>query len=170
MKDVSVKLPCQTGDPERFFPVSEDSSSVRRRVTKPPEDVRDECMNRCPLQAECLAIAIREDRVGIWGGTTYSQRKVLARNRRRVHCVRCEGIWSVQVGETQICLACGISWKSPLPAPPSSASPSAVSIAFDVSGLPPIPPPSAMRSSQSSSRKPSRARLRRFLPALARSR
>ncbi|MGH9060608.1 MAG: WhiB family transcriptional regulator, partial [Acidimicrobiales bacterium] len=40
---------------------------------------------RCPVRAECLAFALATDqRYGIWGGTSETDRVVIARGRRRL--------------------------------------------------------------------------------------
>lgn len=96
-----------------FFPLSEDGARREMKLTKPPVHVMDICRNRCPVQAQCLATALRNNLVGIWGGTTYSQRRVLLRSRSRARCIRCEGRWIVHYGNSGVCVACGISWRVP---------------------------------------------------------
>lgn len=63
--------PCRTGDPDRFFPGDGGWSKANRGALQ-------ECQ-RCPLIDRCLDYALQHDVRGIWGGTTYSQRRVLRR-------------------------------------------------------------------------------------------
>jgi hypothetical protein len=105
-------------DLDDFFPVSEDSNKVHVRTVKVPLGIYQMCMNRCPVQLECLATAIKDNRVGIWGGTTYAQRRAMLRSRMRAKCIRCGGGWMVRYSESGICLACGFSWRVPSRAKP----------------------------------------------------
>lgn len=63
---------CRWVDPELFYPVSESDAGPAKEVCA-----------RCAVQAPCLefAMAAREWE-GVWGGTTGSERRALARRRR----------------------------------------------------------------------------------------
>ena len=63
-------------DPEWFFPISEQDTETIERATA--------ICAQCPVQAECLAWAMRPEapeRAGIWGGLTEWQRWTYATRR-----------------------------------------------------------------------------------------
>jgi WhiB family redox-sensing transcriptional regulator len=66
-------------DPDLFFPVSESGLSTQQVA-----DVKAVCA-RCPVTADCLSWALREEPAGIWGGTTPEERRRLRRARRPAH-------------------------------------------------------------------------------------
>jgi WhiB family redox-sensing transcriptional regulator len=71
---VKTKLPCQTVDPELFFPVG----------TTGPAQIQAELAKtfcaRCPLEVECLTWALEHHiDSGIWGGTTELERRDMVR-------------------------------------------------------------------------------------------
>lgn len=109
------------GDLDDFFPVSEDSNKVHLKITQPPLGIYNLCVNRCPVQAECLGVALKDNHVGIWGGTTYSQRRIMLRSRVRAKCIRCLGTEMVRHSGAGICLSCGFSWRIP-PMLPTTAT------------------------------------------------
>lgn len=57
---------CQTTNPDWFF--KEDTASVKatKGICKP-----------CKVRTRCLAHALEHDEVGVWGGTTYAERRAL---------------------------------------------------------------------------------------------
>lgn len=61
---------CRQVDPELFFPSKGESAAPARAVCA-----------RCPVQAECLMFAlqfpVRNDISGVYGGTTFRQRRRL---------------------------------------------------------------------------------------------
>jgi hypothetical protein len=60
---------CRGANIEEFFPL---------RISKDNSDRISKVMNlcdTCPVNAECLYDAVWHDSVGIWGRTTYRQRK-----------------------------------------------------------------------------------------------
>lgn len=62
---------CAQTDPDAFYP--EKGGSVR--------EAKAVC-NRCPVTAECLDYAIRRDeRYGVWGGTTERERRAIKRSQ-----------------------------------------------------------------------------------------
>ena len=66
--------PCAETDPEIYFPEKGcNGSEVRLAIN---------ICKRCEFQAPCLEYALQEPQEGIWGGTTYQQRKRLRRLRR----------------------------------------------------------------------------------------
>ncbi len=68
-----VDLPCQTGDPERFFAESPEVI----------EAAKLECQ-ACPLVEACLAGALaRREPHGVWGGEWFVNGDVVARKRPR---------------------------------------------------------------------------------------
>ncbi len=68
---------CRTVDPDIFFPVApgkEDSAGPAKAVCR-----------RCPVRANCLAVALeRDEMIGIWGGLTTRERRLLVR-RKALH-------------------------------------------------------------------------------------
>jgi WhiB family redox-sensing transcriptional regulator len=74
---------CSTTDPEIFFPQDVEFNG---RTTASPKyhnlAAAKELCSKCPLQIQCLEYAIRNSEMGIWGGTTESQREGLRRSRR----------------------------------------------------------------------------------------
>lgn len=62
--------PCQSSDPEMWFPESSWSGTSQAAAL---------CRTVCPVRDQCLAYAIlAEERYGIWGGMNAASRK----NRR----------------------------------------------------------------------------------------
>lgn len=62
---------CWDTDPDVFFPVREEDVGAALAI----------CAT-CPVQSECLTYALRNEGVGIWGGTTESERRKLRRRYR----------------------------------------------------------------------------------------
>lgn len=54
---------CAQADPDAWFP------DPGQRNDKPKTICRS-----CPVQAECLAYAVENDEMGIWGGTSETER------------------------------------------------------------------------------------------------
>lgn len=67
--------PCaEHPDPEIFFPLpSAPLAKIREAL---------DCCDVCPVAQACLDIAVRENREGIWGGTTANQRRRMRAGRR----------------------------------------------------------------------------------------
>jgi WhiB family transcriptional regulator, redox-sensing transcriptional regulator len=65
---------------------------------------------QCPVQAECLNWALVRDEWGTWGGTSVQDRKALRRGIVRKMCPACGNRRPQGDGETQVCMACGLSW------------------------------------------------------------
>ncbi|MGH3168332.1 MAG: WhiB family transcriptional regulator [Trebonia sp.] len=63
-------------DPDLFFPVSESGLAARQVAA-----AKSVCA-KCPVADDCLAWALREESVGVWGGTTPEERRLLRRTRR----------------------------------------------------------------------------------------
>lgn len=64
---------CRSEDPELFFPVSDDGSSLLQI-----ERARRIC-HRCPVLRECRGWALRNgERDGVWGGLTPRQRREMS--------------------------------------------------------------------------------------------
>lgn len=69
---------CRDVDPELFFPLRSDDPSAEAKAV----------CNRCPIKARRAQHALdRPLLVGVWGGTTESERKNLRRRRQR--CPNC---------------------------------------------------------------------------------
>jgi WhiB family redox-sensing transcriptional regulator len=71
MPDWQRRAACRSEDPELFFPSPGDWRTVQR--------AKAVCA-RCPVRTLCLAAALNGVTVtGIWGGTSGSERRALAR-------------------------------------------------------------------------------------------
>jgi WhiB family redox-sensing transcriptional regulator len=77
----SVRAACrdEAVDPELFFPVGEHGAE-RARV----ERAKAVCA-RCPVEAECLAHALKAGEVGVWGGTTDEERQAIRQRNQPGH-------------------------------------------------------------------------------------
>lgn len=63
---------CLHADPELFFPVSTTGPALRQ-----VEEAKRICRD-CPVQAPCLAWALRQGiSSGVWGGTTAEERRAM---------------------------------------------------------------------------------------------
>jgi Transcription factor WhiB len=71
----------------------------------------------CAVQVECLQAAQDWEAWGTWAWTSRHQRRSLARRRFRAGCPRCGEPDPAALPGYQVCLACGISWPTPLPTP-----------------------------------------------------
>jgi len=67
---------CRGLDPNLFLPVENLQKPAGARILA---EAREVC-RRCDVQAECLAFALNGREVGIWAGTTDSQRRRIVRN------------------------------------------------------------------------------------------
>jgi len=64
---------CAQTDPEAFFPEKGGATAPAKRICA-----------ACPVRAECLAWALENgERFGIWGGTSYLERRRLQRQQQR---------------------------------------------------------------------------------------
>lgn len=71
--------PCQTSDPDAWFP--EQSHTDPYANTQSYYLAKKLC-DQCPVKAQCLAYALaNEEEFGMWGGTTPRQRQAM-RDRR----------------------------------------------------------------------------------------
>ena len=70
-----TNAPCQTTDPELFFPDSTEYAKIKQAKA---------LCNQCNSKQECLsfAMSIRAD-YGIWGGLTDQERRSLRRKLQR---------------------------------------------------------------------------------------
>jgi WhiB family transcriptional regulator, redox-sensing transcriptional regulator len=69
--------PCAEVDPELYFPDKGCSNTSPKDIA-----IAKKICKTCPYMAECLAWAVANDEIGIWGGTTQKDRRVLRRQRR----------------------------------------------------------------------------------------
>jgi WhiB family redox-sensing transcriptional regulator len=103
---------CRGEDPEVFFPVGPyeaDDYGSDGEAWYPTPQAKATCA-RCPLVADCLGYALRNDLHGTWGGTSRYQRAQLRRPRRRTACPACSSRDMVVEHRHEVCLACGVSW------------------------------------------------------------
>lgn len=64
------KAVCAQVDPTLFFPRKGDSA----------QDAKQVCEG-CPVRTECLGYALDNERHGVWGGLTVTERRALKRRR-----------------------------------------------------------------------------------------
>ena len=68
---------CRQADPALFFPVSAVAGPAARQA-----EVAKAVCGPCAVRANCLAYALEARPEGIWGGTTFDERRA---ERRRPH-------------------------------------------------------------------------------------
>ncbi len=88
--------------PDVFFPEYDAPSST----AWPKENL---CA-RCPVRVECLDYAMETDQFGVWGGTSEAERRSLKRPRKRTRCIGCQSDEILEEFDSEVCLACGLSW------------------------------------------------------------
>lgn len=81
-----------------------------RYEKSPPASVR--CFSGCVVRGQCFVFALNHDFEGVWGGTTYRQRRTMQRRQRRVRCpgADCGGTDIAVQGDRATCIGCGLSW------------------------------------------------------------
>jgi WhiB family redox-sensing transcriptional regulator len=67
--------------------------------------------HQCPVINTCWEWAMRNDEEGVWGGTSAADRRAILRGGQRASCPSCRSLNLFQDSNTQICLACGTSWR-----------------------------------------------------------
>jgi WhiB family redox-sensing transcriptional regulator len=74
---------CSTADPELFFPISASGPAVRQVAR-----AKAICAH-CQIRRECLDYALDTGSVmGVWGGTTENERRLLRRRRAHARLAR----------------------------------------------------------------------------------
>lgn len=68
--------PCASTDPEAFYP--QDMDGLKTAIYYNETGAKLVCKT-CPYMVQCLEYAIKNNEIGIWGGTTEGQRKRLKR-------------------------------------------------------------------------------------------
>ncbi|MEV7387055.1 MULTISPECIES: WhiB family transcriptional regulator [unclassified Streptomyces] len=77
MDDWREHAACRAEDPDLFFPIGTTGPSLHQ--TRRAKAVCE----RCPAQEPCLRWAMEtEQTVGVWGGTTEAERRLLALRRQ----------------------------------------------------------------------------------------
>lgn len=61
---------CRDHDTELFFPLAEDGAEATAALF---------VCGTCPVRSQCLSYALEAGEVGIWGGTTETDRRALRR-------------------------------------------------------------------------------------------
>lgn len=75
---------CAQTDPEMFFPMDIDMGGGRFSAKYLSIDAAKRVCKECPLIKDCLEYALKNHEIGIWGGTTEHERKLIKkRNSRR---------------------------------------------------------------------------------------
>jgi len=76
----------------------------------PPPRARQLC-NFCHVRAECLMYALDQGiDFGVWGGMSAYQRELVGKKKARKKCPGCSATDIIVENNSEICLACGISW------------------------------------------------------------
>jgi hypothetical protein len=85
----------------------DDSSSAMVKTAK-------EYCRMCPVRIDCLQYAFdrHTETFGVWGGTTFNERKAIIRGGHRRTCPGC-GELKIVIDDhlREICLACGLTWR-----------------------------------------------------------
>jgi WhiB family redox-sensing transcriptional regulator len=68
---------CADVDPELFFPQEVEISKTKIISKYVNIAAAKKICSECPLVMDCLAYALKNAEIGIWGGTTESQRELL---------------------------------------------------------------------------------------------
>lgn len=77
------KPACAEADPESFFPEELPDGQISRRAVYPREKEAKAVCRECPYIYKCLEYALKNpELIGIWGGTTDSERTSLRRYKR----------------------------------------------------------------------------------------
>ncbi len=76
------------------------------------QDAAAKYCDRCPVRVDCLALALKTKSPDVWAGTTLIQRNAMARTRTRLTCPVCRCETLITEREYDICVACGVSWKT----------------------------------------------------------
>jgi len=72
---------CRGGNPELFFPLRESKKGAPTELAALAIAVCEQC----PVAQECLEGALeRDERFGIWGGKTTTERREMVRQRARL--------------------------------------------------------------------------------------
>ncbi len=100
------------GDGEHWATHAEESGDPTTEEDRARDAATRYC-DRCPVRVDCLALALKTKSPGIWAGTTLVQRHAMARTRTRLTCPVCKCETLITERECDICLACGLSWKTP---------------------------------------------------------
>lgn len=70
---------CKDADPDLFFADEKGEEGYDKRKTKAALEI----CSSCPVVADCFQFAFTEDAIGVWGGTTtYERRLILDRGMR----------------------------------------------------------------------------------------
>lgn len=98
-----------TPDWELFF--ADERAKRRGLPAEVPPEVAPVC-GSCDVRLECLDWALRNDEVGVWGGTTLQQREAMKRPIVRAKCPACQSTNLFRAGSQQVCGDCGASWEA----------------------------------------------------------
>lgn len=75
---------CAQTDPEIFFPMDIDMGGGKYSAKYQSLESAKKVCQECPLIKECLEYALKNHEIGVWGGTTEHDRKLIKkRNSRR---------------------------------------------------------------------------------------
>jgi hypothetical protein len=69
---------------------------------------------RCIVKTECLEYALehRGAVIGVWGGMNDDERSAHSRGGKRRSCPGCRETVIFSDGYSEICVGCGLTWKS----------------------------------------------------------
>lgn len=71
--------PCSTADPEAFY--AQDLDGLRTAVYFNESGAKAVC-KECPYMIRCLEYAVKNNEIGIWGGTTEGERRSIRQKLR----------------------------------------------------------------------------------------
>lgn len=74
--------PCAESDPDAFYPMDSDDISGPGSSKYFNESGAKEVCKSCPYIMSCLLFAIQNNEMGIWGGTTEMERRMIKRSIR----------------------------------------------------------------------------------------
>lgn len=111
MIDWKLKGECREYDPELFFTPEGEQETSKRNVER-IKRAKAVC-KLCTVSGNCLDEALTNNEAGVWGGTSWDDRRGLKRRGTRATCVRCERRGTiVDIEHGQVCVLCGLSWRT----------------------------------------------------------
>ena len=82
---------CAQTDPEIFFPMDIDMGFGMVTAKYQNLESAKKVCQECPLIRECLEYALKNNELGVWGGTTEHERKLIRKRNYRRYPVKHRG-------------------------------------------------------------------------------
>ena len=78
-----IHVPCSDVSPEIFFPedIENENGKLIKSVYTHEGEAKTICIS-CPVRIQCLTSALEKNAIGIWGGTTETERRTIKRHRK----------------------------------------------------------------------------------------